>query len=178
MHGLQDMAYAEGAGWQAADLPYGEGFVMRLVLPDAGPGAGAPKTDGPNADKLAEIADALEAASSEPVQLSLPVWDHKSSFDLRVVLDHLVLRKTLTTSRDFDAIQHGLTITQAAQSADITVAEKGTIAAAVTQVNGMAVSGKVPVPARELRLDRPFHYQIVHRETGLPLFMGKVADPR
>jgi serine protease inhibitor len=178
MHGLQDMAYAEGAGWQAADLPYGEGFVMRLVLPDAGPGAGAPKADGPYADKLAEIADALKAASPEPVQLSLPVWDHKSSFDLRVVLDHLGLRKTLTTSRDFDAIQHGLTITQAAQSANITVAEKGTIAAAVTQVNGMAVSGKAPVSARELRLDRPFHYQIVHQETGLPLFMGKVADPR
>ena len=26
--------------------------------------------------------------------------------------------------------------------------------------------------------DRPFHYQIVHVETGLPLFMGTVADPR
>ncbi|WP_427005041.1 serpin family protein [Pseudarthrobacter sp. H2] len=180
MHGLQDMAYAEGAGWQAADLPYGEGFVMRLVLPDAGPGAraGASTADGLNADKLAEIAVALEAASPGPVQLSLPVWDHKSSFDLRVVLDDLGLRKTLKTSHDFDAIQHGLTITQAAQSANITVAEKGTIAAAVTQVNGMAVSGTVPVSARELRLDRPFHYQIVHQETGLPLFMGKVSDPR
>lgn len=176
MHGLQDMAYAAGPGWQAADLPYGEGFVMRLVLPDAGPGA--PAADGLKADKLAEIADALGAAGPEPVRLSLPAWDHKSSFDLRVVLDHLGLGKTLTTSRDFDAIQHGLTITQAAQAANITVAEKGTIAAAVTQVNGMAVSGTVPVFARELRLDRPFHYQIVHLETGLPLFMGKVSDPR
>ena len=36
MHGLQEMAYAEGPGWQAVDLPYGEGFVMRLVLPAGG----------------------------------------------------------------------------------------------------------------------------------------------
>jgi serine protease inhibitor len=29
-----------------------------------------------------------------------------------------------------------------------------------------------------MTFDRPFHYQIVHVGTGLPLFMGKVADPR
>ncbi len=33
MSGVQDLAYAQGAGWQAVDLPYAEGFVMRLVLP-------------------------------------------------------------------------------------------------------------------------------------------------
>ena len=32
MSGVQDLAYARGAGWQAVDLPYAEGFVMRLVL--------------------------------------------------------------------------------------------------------------------------------------------------
>ena len=69
-------------------------------------------------------------------------------------------------------------ITQAAQAANITVAEKGTIAAAVTQINAEASSGKVADPARILEFNRPFQYQIVHVETGLPLFMGKIADPR
>ena len=32
------MKYAEGKGWRGVDLPYAEGFVMRLVLPDAGSG--------------------------------------------------------------------------------------------------------------------------------------------
>jgi serpin B len=174
MHTLQDLAYAEGTGWQAVDLPFGEGFVMRLILPDTG-------TDTANGfapEQLGRIAETLEAAAPESVQLSLPSWDHESSFDLREVLGALGLAKTLTTTHDFDAIQHGMTITQAAQAANITVAEKGTIAAAVTQINAEAVSGRVAVPQRTISFDRPFQYQIVHVETGLPLFMGKVADPR
>jgi serine protease inhibitor len=171
MHGLQEMAYAEGQGWRAVDLPYGEGFVMRLVLP-------AEDSDGAlKADRLAEVAAALEVAHPEDVDLALPTWDHKSHFDVRAILEQLGLQKTLSTTTDFDAIQPGLMITQAAQDANITVAEKGTVAAAVTQINGMATSIQ-PEPARSISFDRPFHYQIVHVGTGLPLFMGKGADPR
>jgi serpin B len=174
MHSSQELAYADGPGWQAVDLPYGEGFVMRLVLP-------AKDTDGVagavNADLLAEVAQVLGAADPEDVDLALPTWDHKSHFDLRAILGQLGLQKTLNTTRDFDAIQPGLMITQAAQDANITVAEKGTVAAAVTQFNGEATSIQ-PEPARSVTFDRPFHYQIVHVGTGLPLFMGKVADPR
>jgi serpin B len=174
MHGLKEMAYAEGSGWQAVDLPYAEGFVMRLVLPAKDPDGGAGAV---NADLLAEVARALGAADPEDVDLALPTWDHKSHFDVRAILEQLGLQKTLNTTRDFDAIQPGLMITQAAQDANITVAEKGTVAAAVTQFNGEATSIQ-PEPARSLAFDRPFHYQIVHVGTGLPLFMGKVADPR
>jgi serine protease inhibitor len=174
MHGLQEMAYAEGSGWQAVDLPYGEGFVMRLVLPSKDHDGGA---DAVTAGLLAEVARALDAADPEDVDLALPTWDHKSHFDVRAILEKLGLQKTLKTTTGFDAIQPGLMITQAAQDANITVAEKGTVAAAVTQINGMATSVQ-PAPARSVTFDRPFHYQIVHVGTGLPLFMGKVADPR
>ena len=81
----------------------------------------------------------------------------------------------LQTETDFDSIQRGLKITEAGQSANITVAEKGTIAAAVTQINARAVSGAAA--DQVIRFDRPFHYEIVHVETGLPLFMGRVSDP-
>jgi serpin B len=173
MHGLQYMAYAEGPGWQAVDLPYGEGFVMRLVLPakDTDGGAAAAAAGQP-----AEVAHALEGAMPEMIELALPTWDHKSTFDLQAVLEHLGLRKTLETTTDFDAIQPGMVLTEAAQDANITVAEKGTVAAAVTQINGMATSAPAQ-PEKTITFDRPFHYQIVHTETGLPLFMGKVADP-
>ena len=83
----------------------------------------------------------------------------------------------MATTEDFDSIQSRLTLTQAAQAANITVAEKGTVAAAVTQVNGEVTSVQ-PVPDQTIDFDRPFDYQIVHSETGLPLFMGKVEDPR
>ncbi|MDQ0616924.1 serpin family protein [Arthrobacter globiformis] len=172
MHNLLEMKHAEGAGWRGVDLPYAEGFVMRLVLPDAIDAAAAF-----GAQQLTEIADALTAAPLETVRIQLPRWDHKCSFDLHQVLEAAGLQKTLTTTKDFNAIQPDMAITQAGQAANITVAEKGTVAAAITQINGM-VTGAPPQPEHTIDFDRPFHYQIVHVETGLPLFMGTVADPR
>jgi len=171
MHNELKMKYAEGTGWQGVDLPYADGFVMRLVLPEAGADAAL------GAAALTDIADALDSAPLETVQIQLPRWDHKCSFDLRKVFESLGLRKTLATTEDFNNIQPKMMITQAAQAANITVAEKGTVAAAVTQING-AVTSAPPEPERTITFDRPFHYQIVHVETGLPLFMGRVADPR
>ncbi|MGO4188301.1 serpin family protein [Pseudarthrobacter sp. TAF60_1] len=178
MHNELLMKYAEGAGWQGVDLPYADGFVMRLVLPeDAAGSAARPASAAFGAGKLTEIADAFDAARPASVQIQLPRWDHKSSFDLRKVFESLGLQKMLNTTEDFNNIQPQMMITQAAQAANITVAEKGTVAAAVTQINGMATSVPPP-PERTINFDRPFHYQIVHVETGLPLFMGTVADPR
>jgi serpin B len=171
MHNLLPMKYAEGEGWRGVDLPYADGFVMRLVLPDSGTGTAL------SAATMAQIANAIDSARQETVQIQLPRWDHKCSFDLREVLGALGLKKTLSTTTDFDAIQRQMMITQAAQAANITVAEKGTVAAAVTQINGMVTSAP-PQPDRTIDFDRPFHYQIIHVETGLPLFMGTVADPR
>lgn len=182
MHNEVEMKYAEGAGWQGVDLPYADGFAMRLVLPEAGTDTDAdagsrPASTAFGAEKLTEIADAFDTAAQETVQIQLTRWDHKCSFDLRKVFESLGLQKTLDTTEDFNNIQSRMAITQAAQAANITVAEKGTIAAAVTQING-AVTSAPPQPDRSISFDRPFHYQIVHVETGLPLFMGTVADPR
>ena len=181
MHSSLTMAYAEGPGWQAVDLPYAEGFVMRLVLPDGdAPGSvgssGAPGQTAASAAVLTDVAKGLSAAKQDMVQISLPKWDHKTTFELRKVFKALGLNQMLATDKDFDAIQQGMKLTQAAQAANITVAEKGTIASAVTQMNAEASSAVVP--EREIVLDHPFHYQIVHVETGMPLFMGWVADPR
>jgi serine protease inhibitor len=176
MHNEVKMKYAEGAGWQGVDLPYADGFVMRLVLPE-GTAAARPASAAFGVDKLTEIADTFDTARPASVQIQLPRWDHKSSFDLRRVFESLGLDKMLATREDFNNIQPEMMVTQAAQAANITVAEKGTIAAAVTQINGMA-TGAAPEPELTIDFDRPFHYQIVHVETGLPLFMGTVADPR
>ncbi|MET1022331.1 MAG: serpin family protein [Arthrobacter sp.] len=168
MSDAQDLAVAQGAGWQAVDLPYAEGFVLRLVLPDSGASA-------PGVQELADVARALEAAAPSPTQLFLPAWDQTSNFELRKVFAALGLHEMLQTAADFNSIQPRLKITEAGQSANITVAEKGTVAAAVTQINAQPVSGLATM--HMIRFDRPFLYEIVHTETGLPLFMGRVSDP-
>jgi serpin B len=168
MSGVLDLTSAQGTGWQAVDLPYAEGFVLRLVLPDAGPSR-------LEAQELADVERALATAVPSPTQILLPRWDHKSSFELRGVFAELGLQDMLKTQTDFNSIQRGLKITEAGQSASITVAEKGTVAAAVTQINARAVSGTAV--EKVIRFDRPFQYEIVHVETGLPLFMGRVSNP-
>ncbi|WP_181033671.1 serpin family protein [Arthrobacter sp. SX1312] len=170
MHGYRWVRYAVGPDWQGIDLPYGGGFFLRLVLPAEGV---PPAWDE---QELAGIADGLDAAESIRVDLSLPTWEHSLHLDLIGVLAGLGLAKTVGPGADFDAIHPGLRVSGAAQAATITVAEKGTIAAAVTQL-AMMTSAPVP-PEVSIAFDRPFGYQIIHEDTGLPLFLGTVADPR
>ncbi|MEV7603898.1 serpin family protein [Paenarthrobacter sp. NPDC089322] len=169
------MKYAAAPGWKAVDLPYAEGFVMRLILPD-GDTSGPAGAVAVSPEVLTEVARRLDDAPLEMVTISLPKWDHSTMFELRKVLQAMGLRETLATEKDFNAIQSGMKLTQAAQAANITVAEKGTVAAAVTQINAEAVAGTVS--ERQIIFDRPFQYEIVHIETGMPLFTGWVADPR
>ncbi|KRF05044.1 hypothetical protein ASH00_11375 [Arthrobacter sp. Soil782] len=170
MHSLLPLAYAEADGWQGVDLPYNNGFVMRLILPAHG---SAPI---PDAGTLEEINAALDAAPEAMVALTLPSWEHTYDVDLLEVLTTMGLKETLGPAPDFSGIGSGaLFIAGAAQSATITVAEKGTIAAAVTQ---MAMAGSAPPPPDiELVFDRPFLYQILHEDTGMPLFLGTVMAP-
>ena len=169
MASVQNIASARGPGWQAVDLPYAEGFVMRIFLPDPG-------DPGPGAQGRADAGRVLEAATPAPVLIYLPKWDQTSTFELRKIFAVLGLQKMLQTETDFDSIQRRLTLRQAGQSVNVTVAEKGTVAAAVTQINAEAVSGMAP--SNVIRFDRPFQYEIIHIETGLPLFVGRVSDPR
>ncbi len=162
--------YARGQGWQGMDLPYNEGFLMRLVLPDEG----SPVLDEAG---LATVNGAMAAANPARVSLGLPKWEHDYTQNLIPVLRGLGLAETLGPAPDLHAIQPEARVTGATQQANITVGEKGTVAAAVTQLDVMAGS-LPPPPDVKLDFNRPFLYQIIHAETGLPLFLGTVMDPR
>lgn len=162
--------YASGDGWTAVDLPYNEGFQMRLVLPDPG---GSPVM---SASQLSDVRVGMESGSQVDVGLVLPKFDHRYHQDLLELLSNMGLTETFGQDPDFSPINPGLFVSGAAQDANITVAERGTIAAAVTQIN-MVESG-MPTTDINFVLDRPFQYQIIHTETGMPLFLGTVMDPR
>ena len=60
-------------------------------------------------------------------------------------------------------------------SATIVIDETGGEAAAATAATIQAKSFQLPPPA--CAVDRPFVFAVVHKGTGAPLFVGKVADP-
>ena len=107
----------------------------------------------------------------------LALQEHEYTLDLLPVLRGLGLAETFGKTPDFEAIQPEARVTGATQQANITVGEKGTVAAAVTQLDVMAGS-LPPPPDVKLDFNRPFLYQIIHADTGLPLFLGTVMDPR
>jgi serine protease inhibitor len=169
MHGQDTLRYAAGAGWQAVDVPYAGGqLAMRIVLPAPGQAPGRLRAP-------ATMSAVTAALHTDDVALSLPRWDFASDLDLVPALKTLGLTLPFTPAADFSAISPGLSINQAVHRANITVDEWGTEAAAVTGLT-FATAGKAP-PKIQMTVDRPFAFAIVHTPTGVPLFMGQVADP-
>ena len=170
MHQLSHFRYASGQGWQAVELPYaGADLAMRILVPTGGM---AP------ADLLAPAVQAAVAAGLRPsiVDLSLPRWKATSLLDLAALLPKLGMTAPFGPAADFSGIASGLQIEQAVHRGRITVDEWGTEAAAVTGL-AFASSGVAPGAAVTVRADHPFAFAIVHTTTGVPLFVGHVADP-
>jgi serine protease inhibitor len=169
MHQTGQLRYAEGNGWQAVELPYADSeLAMRIVVPTA---KTAP-ADLLTPSTLAAVAAGLRARN---VDLFLPRWKATTVIDLIGHLKYLGMTAPFDAA-DFSGISaEPLFIYQAIHRATITVDESGTEAAAVT---GLAFLGSAPAGAETtIRADHPFAYEIVHRPTGAPLFIGHVADP-
>ncbi len=167
MHQVSSVPYATSEDWVAVELPYTEGFVMRLALPDDG---------ALDAATWSRVHGGLAAAPTSELALTLPSWTTDTTLPLKDALPGLGLGSLLDPRGDLDGVFPDAAVTDVAQGATITVAEKGTVAAAVTAI----VLGETAamLPPVEVRFDRPFEYQVVHEASGLVLFAGRVADPR
>ncbi|WP_188490764.1 serpin family protein [Williamsia phyllosphaerae] len=173
MSQTDDFRLARGAGWTALELPYGGGgLAMQVVLPDLGASVGSTLSGA----VLGAVSDGLKRARPAEVSVTMPRWKIAQTVDLTTVLEGLGARRMFTPDADLSAIGEDVFVSGAAQSATITVGEKGTVAAAVTQVP-MTTTGLPPAPPDTFDADRPFVYQIVDTSTSLPLFLGVVANP-
>lgn len=169
MVGLASRRYVEGPGWRAVELPYTSELAMIVALPDEGAG---PIT----ADQWDEVRAAISAqAAPSEVVLWLPSWETDTAIDLAEAFPPLGLERAFSWTGELDGVFPEAFVSGAAHAATITVAEKGTVAAAVTQID--VESGSAPVIEIELRVDRPFDFQIVTDGDMVPVFAGHVADP-
>lgn len=163
------LRYASGKDWQAVDVPYAGGkLAMRIMVPAPG---GSPDA------LLAPDVMAAAAAGMRParVGIEMPAWDFSTDLSLVEPLRKLGVHAAFDQSADFSAIHPGLYVEQAVHRATITVDQWGTEAAAVT---GLVMPLSEPAPPDfVVRADRPFAFVIVDTATGVPLFVGHVADP-
>jgi len=174
MHQELEYAYAEGAGYQAVEIPYdGDELSMLILVPDLG--------------TLGEFEQRLDAAFLDElsgsmhwgvVDLTMPRWElDGETFSLKELLAELGMGVAFTPSADFSGMngRRDLMIQDVLHQAFIKVNEAGTEAAAATAV----IVGETGIPPQgpDITLDRPFIYLIKDRPTGQILFVGRLVDP-
>lgn len=173
---LSSADYVEGDGWVAARLPYvGRHVGLALVVPEDLP-AFEDRLDGTG---LAALLAGLRPLD-EPLQVTMPRWDFRSQVSLEAVLETLGMKSAFDpATADFSGMtsEERLHVSHVLHQAMVAVDEEGTEAAAATAVV-MSVTGARLEPTRSVVADRPFLFVIHDVETGTPLFIGRVTDPR
>jgi serpin B len=162
-----------GDGYQAVQLPYvGGRFAALAVMPTSGTLAGFVRTL--DAGKLNQIATSLREQS---IQLALPKFTTTSTLNLRDALAALGMPIAFTDRADFSGLtDKPVQIGQVVQRVYLSVAEKGTEAAAATGVGIIAGAAPAP-PALSLQFDHPFLFLVRDTQTGAILFESQIQHP-
>ncbi len=171
MNQRRNWSYAEGAGYQAIELPYlGGQIAMDILLPQA--------------DKFNEFEDSLTAArladilgqlKPDDVLLTLPKFKFGADFSLKGALSTLGMPLAFDPfNADFSGITtvEDLYIQDAIHKAYVAVDEAGTEAAAA----GAVIVGTVSIP-KTFIADHPFIFFIRDLPTNTILFVGRVMNP-
>lgn len=159
------------------ELPFaGDEFVLRLGMPPAGHSLDAFEKDLDGAE-MAEWGRSLKPITC---RLELPKFNLAPvARALKPTLQELGVNTIFGPDADLSAMlgkaAKGVYVDNIYQSATMVLDEQGGEAAAATGAAAQAKSFSMPAPA--CPVNRPFIFAVVHKPTGAPLFVGKVADP-
>lgn len=172
MHRHDEYQYADGEGYSAVQIPYGNGaYQMTVLLPANGKSVDEvlATMDGAAFQQLQRKMDRCE------VDLKLPRFTTEVEQPLNEVIAALGSPLIFSTQADFSPFANGqFFVSKMLQKAKIEVTEEGTKAAAVTAAI-MAMSAFQPDRPRQVvfHADHPFAYVISERSTGSIFFMGQ-----
>lgn len=166
---------AEKDGWIAVERKYLGGFSAYFILPPEG------KTPAelPARESMALIDEARRVKAPDLYDVRLPKMDLKTSAELIKPLVDLGVRGIFEGGEALSKIPadtaSDLVVSQITQQARLKVDEKGTVAAAVTEVAIEATA--MPPPGTVIKLDRPFIMVIQDDSAKLTLFYAVIGDP-
>jgi serpin B len=176
MHLTSNLGYVGADGYQAVLLPYaGVRLAMAIMLPD---GPLAPLSVRLTAGGVRGLLGGVQPAR---VRLSMPRFRVTAQFSLKQALERLGVVRAFDPygAADFTGITTAepLYISHVLHKAYIDVDENGTEAAAATAVVIKRLAMRPEPPPVTVTVDRPFLFAITDTATGLPLFLGQVANP-
>jgi len=170
--------YTETGNLQVLQMPYesgsGKQLSMLVLLPKDGNLATLEQSL--DATTLSELQQNL---SMKQVMVYFPKFTMETKYSLPQTLSAMGMPAAFTGSADFSGMDgtRSLYIDDVIHQAFVDVNEEGTEAAAATAVIIMKSSAPVEEPVPLFRADHPFIFIIKDDETGLILFMGRVAHP-
>jgi len=174
MRQTEFFGYAEGAGYQAVELPYdGQELSMVILLPEAGGFASFEESlDAEQVDRI------VKNLQQQQVALTMPRFEVESAFSLKDALAALGMPDAFSMAADLSGMDgtQDLFIQDVVHKAFVTVDEEGTEAAAATAVV-VALKSAPPQEPVEMTMDRPFLFMIRDIKTGTVLFVGRVVQP-
>ena len=170
--------YTETEDMQILELQYaGDDLSMMIMLPKDGKEL---STIVPDLDKDT-YNDIVDSMTPEKVEIYLPKFTFKTSYNLNDYLKQLGMSTAFTTSADFSGINGipDLYISKVLHKAHVEVNEEGTEAAAATAIIMERLSIDDPDEPQKIIFDadHPFLFTIHHKPTGTILFMGEVTNP-
>jgi serpin B len=175
MRQVEYFPFAEGAGYQAIELPYvGREMAMVILLPDRGQLQAFEETL--DAKRLEAILADMEHSN---VRLTMPKFEYDASLELGQTLIEMGMPAAFGLgTADFSGMDgtRNLAIGEVVHKAFVAVDEAGTEAAAATAV--MMLESAAPDQPLEVTVDRPFVFLIRDVQSGTILFLGRVLDPR
>ena len=172
MHRHGEYFYADGDGYSAVSIPYGNGaFRMTVILPTEGSFLRdvMASMDG---GKFQALQRSMEKCN---VDLKIPRFTTEEDLPLNDIISALGAPLIFSSQADFSQFARGdFYVSKMFQKAKIEVSEEGTKAAAVTAAI-MMMSAVRPEKKRNVvfHADSPFAYIISENSTGSIYFMGQ-----
>ena len=172
MHRHGEYYYADGDGYSAVSIPYGNGaFRMTVILPSEGSFLRdvMASMDG---GKFQALQRSMEKCN---VDLKIPRFTTEVDLPLNDIISALGAPLIFSSQADFSQFARGdFYVSKMFQKAKIEVSEEGTKAAAVTAAI-MMMSAVRPEKKRNVvfHADSPFAYIISENSTGSIYFMGQ-----
>ncbi|MED5017992.1 serpin family protein [Paenibacillus chibensis] len=165
--------YMQTVNAQALRLPYGDGRLdMLIILPGKG-------------SSLEQVMEEIrqdparwqKRFEQSPGDIRLPRFQTDYSTSLKKPLMQMGMKQAFAAEADFTGMsdKQPLFISNVLHKTVLDVSEKGTVAAAVTEI-GMAGSAPPPQERFEMTMDHPFFFSIEDSQTGLWLFLGTIES--
>jgi serpin B len=177
-----DLAYRTGTRYQSVRLPFRAGLTSLYVfLPDSGVSA---------ADLLSELPVGRwplpdPVHDLRAVHLQLPRLHIQDTINLVPPLSAMGMGTAFDGHRaDFSRMfdlrpNENASIGSASQRVTLDLDEEGAVAAAVTAIEMLVVTGVMEVPRPvQFLVNRPFLFLLRDERSGSALFVGHVAHPR